>query len=118
MLLIWSGLGFLVIPIVIGTSVVVGTLCQLALEVAGFPRFAFLAFSLGLFAAAWANWALGRRLNGRPGRELIDARTGEHVVLRRTHRLFWIRMEYWSIPVAVTALVPLLAIPSVLKTPF
>jgi len=118
MLLIWSGLGFLVIPVVIGTSVVVGALCQLALDLAGFPQFAFLAFSLGLFAAAWANWTLGKRLNGRPGRELIDAQTGERVVLRRTHRLFWIRMEHWSIPVAVMALVPLLAIPSVLKASF
>ena len=118
MLLIWSGLGFLVIPIVVGTSVVVGALLQVGLTLVGHPQFAFLAFSLGLFAAAWANWTLGRRLNSRPGRELVDARTGERVVLRRTHRLFWIRMEYWSIPVAVAALVPLLAIPAVLKASF
>ncbi len=114
MLLIWSGWGVLVIPIVAVTAVIVGALVQVGLTFSGHPNFAFLAFSVGLMAAAWVNWRVGRRLNGKPPRELLDPRTNEKVLLFRRHRLFWINMEYWSIPVALGALVPLLALPGAL----
>ena len=110
MLFIWSGWGILVIPIVVGTAVVVGALGQLSLQALGHPKLAFLAFSLGLFAAAAVNWFVGRRLNGTPPRELVDPATNQRVLLHRSHKLFWIRMEYWSVPVALAALVPLLAL--------
>lgn len=110
MLFIWSGWGILVVPIVVGTAIIVGALVQLSLQALSHPELAFLAFSLGLFAAAAANWLIGRRLNSTPARELIDPATNERVLLTRRHALFWIRMEYWSIPVALAAFVPLLAI--------
>lgn len=110
MFVIWSGWGILVIPLVVGTSVVVGAVLQWALTSLGRPDLAFLAFSAGLFAAAGVNWLVGRRLNGGVGRELLDPATGERVLLQRRHKLFWIRMEYWSVPVALAALVPLLAL--------
>jgi len=112
MFIIWSGWGALTILIVAVVSIVVGALLQLILNALGVPQLAFLAFSAGLFAAAAANWVVGKRLNGTPGRELIDPATGERVLLTRRHKLFWIRMEYWSVPVAVMAFVPLLAIGS------
>jgi hypothetical protein len=102
MLFIWSGWGILIVPIVIGTAVIVGALAQLTLQALGHPELAFLAFSLGLFAAAAVNWVVGR--------ELIDPVTNERVLLTRRHALFWIRMEYWSVPVALAAFVPLLAL--------
>lgn len=110
MFLVWSGWGILVLPIVFGTAVAVGALLQWVLIAASRPDLAFLAFSVGLLAAAAVNWQIGRRLNSRPGRELLDPKTQQRVVLRRVHRLFWIRMEYWSVPVALAAIIPLLAI--------
>lgn len=110
MFVIWSGWGILAFPIVVGTSVAVGALIQSTLTAIGHPELAFLAFSAGLFAAAVVNWLVGRKLNGQPGRELVDPRTQEQVILRRRHALFWIPMEYWSIPVALAAFVPLLAL--------
>ncbi|SFM72548.1 hypothetical protein [Methylobacterium pseudosasicola] len=110
MLLIWSGWGILVVPVIVGTAVVVGALSGFALRALGHPELTFVAVSLGLFAAAAANWLVGRRLNGTPPRELIDPVTNQRVLLRRLHKLFWIRMEYWSIPVALAAFVPLLAL--------
>lgn len=110
MLLIWSGWGILVVPVIVGTAVVVGALGGFALRASGHPELTFVAVSLGLFAAAAANWLVGRRLNGTPPRELIDPATNQGVLLRCLHKLFWIRMEYWSIPVALAALVPLLAL--------
>ncbi|WP_375465363.1 hypothetical protein [uncultured Methylobacterium sp.] len=110
MLLIWSGWGILVLPVVMGTAIAVGALGGLALRALNHPELTFLAVSLGLFAAAAANWLVGRRLNGTPPRELIDPTTNQRVLLHRLHRLFWIRMEYWSLPVALAAFAPLLAL--------
>jgi hypothetical protein len=110
LIVIWSGWGILVVPIVLGTAVAVGALVQWLLQAIGRPDLAFLAFSIGLFAAAAVNWVVGRRMNSRPPRELVDSATGERVLLHRLHKLFWIRMEYWSVLVALAALVPLLAL--------
>ncbi|MFC0385310.1 hypothetical protein [Muricoccus vinaceus] len=110
MLFVSSGLGLLVISMLLVSAVATGALAQTGFTMAGRPDLAFLAASLGLLAAAGVNWVVGRRLNRQPGREMIDARTGERVLLRRRHALFWIPMEYWSIPVALAALVPLLAL--------
>jgi len=110
MLFIWSGWGIVVIPVVVGTAVAVGAVGGLALRALGHPELTFLAISLGLFAAAAANWIVGRRLNGRAPRELIDPTTSERVLLRRRHALFWVPVQYWSVPVALAALVPLLAL--------
>lgn len=110
MLLIWSGWGILVLPVVLGTALLVGASGGLALRALGHPELTFLAVSLGLLAAAAANWFVGRNLNGTPPRELLDPATNQRVLLHRVHKLFWIRMEYWSVPVALAALVPLLAL--------
>ena len=110
MFLIWTGWGILVIPIVLATSVVVGGALQAALTAAGRPDLAFLAFSVGGFAAAAAVWLIGKRMNSTPPRELLDPRTNERVLLFRRHKLFWIPMQYWAIPVGLAALVPLLAL--------
>lgn len=110
MLFIWSGWGILVLPIVVGTAVAVGALGGVVLRALGHPELTFIAISLGLFAAAAANWIVGRRLNSRPPRELIDPTTNQRVLLRRRHALFWVPVQYWSVPVAIAALVPLLAL--------
>ena len=110
MLFVWSGWGILVLPVVMGTAIAVGAVAGLALRALGHPELTFLAVSLSLFAAAAANWLVGRRLNGTPPRELVDPATNQRVLLQRLHKLFWIRMEYWSLPVALAAFVPLLAL--------
>jgi hypothetical protein len=106
----WRGWGILTILIVAVTAIVVGALLHALLTAAGRPDLAYLAVSLGLFAATAANWFIGRRMNSSEPRELIDTRTNQRVILHRLHTLFWIRMEYWSIPVAICAFIPLLAL--------
>ena len=109
MFIIWSGWGALTILIVGLVSIVVGVILDLAFAALGYPQLIVLAASLGLLAAAAANWYAGKWFNSTPPRELIDAKTGERMMLTRHHKLFWIRMEYWSIPVALFGLVSLLA---------
>jgi len=69
--------------------------------------FVFLISAISLVTGAAANWFIGRRLNGGEGRVLVDPRTGEQVVLKRSHDFFFIKMEYWSIPVVLVSLFPL-----------
>lgn len=105
MFIIWSGWGFLTIPIVGVVSIVVGVIANLAFAATGSPpQSIVMAADLGLFAGAAANWYIGKRLNNVPGRELLDPATGERILLTRRHKLFWIQMQYWSIPVAVLGL--------------
>lgn len=107
-MIIWRGWGILTVLIVVlvGGAVVAVTGPLLV----GSGRYAGLALTAGLLAAAAVNWGVGRRLNGRPGRELVDAATGERVVLRRSHELFFVRMEWWSVLLVAVAVVSLLAV--------
>ena len=110
-----SGWGALTILIVAVVTIVVGAIVRLLLGTIGHPNLAFLAASIGLFAAVGVNWIVGKRKNATPPRELVDPATGERLMITRTHRLFWIRMEYRSIPLAPLALVPWLALPGAIK---
>lgn len=107
--IVWRGWGAMALPILAGTatavflilSVLTGALGIQSKLVAGF------ALALAMLVAAAANWRIGKRLNGKPPRELIDAKTGQRVLLQSRHDLFWIKMEYWSVPVALAALASL-----------
>lgn len=48
-------------------------------------------------------WFVGRYLNGGKTQVLVDQATGEEVILRPNHSLFFIKVEYWAIIVFVLA---------------
>lgn len=54
------------------------------------------AQALSLWLAGAACWFMGRYLHSRPGRVLVDKVTGEEVIQRPTHSLFFIKLEYWA----------------------
>lgn len=95
-MLIWSGAGFMV--------AVAAFLCLLLTELAveswfnddtyyqkhGWPKlFAFVI-------AGCLVLMLGKYLNRRPGRVRIDKETGEEVMVKSNHSLFFIKVEYWG----------------------
>ncbi len=102
-MIIWRGWGILVV--IVAALAVVGTqLATTALFGAEtYARHNAWLFPLGLALAAPIVWLLGRRLNGRGGRTLVDPATGRRVVVRRDHSLFFIRMEYWAIVLLLAA---------------
>jgi hypothetical protein len=102
----WSGLGFVTIAFGFGGGVI-GALISDLLQ-GGTDHHDLmdtLLIAVGMLAGAVANWCVGRRLNNRPGRLLVDPATGGRVILRRRHTLFWIPMQWWSIPMALLAIV-------------
>ncbi|WP_338661478.1 hypothetical protein VQH23_14650 [Pararoseomonas sp. SCSIO 73927] len=106
-MIIWRGWGILTVVILAlvggGVTLAAGTLLESQGAHVGY------GFVLGLVAAAAANWVLGRRLNGRPARELVDARTGERVLLRTSHSLFFVPMQWWSVLMIAAAVLAFLA---------
>jgi hypothetical protein len=107
MIFVWSGLGFLVIPIVFVTSMAVTLVLEKLLGVIGHGEWLTTAIGLGILAGAAANWFIGKKLNSTPPRELIDAKTNETVLLYKRHKFFWIPMQYWSFPVVAVSLIVL-----------
>lgn len=93
-MIIWSGWGMLS-ALIAGAALVSSVLLDPALARMGIPTPTGVV--LAWLVAAFANWSLGKRLNQGPGRELIDPRTGERVILRGRHTLFWIPMQYYSV---------------------
>ncbi len=93
-MIIWFGWGVLSV-LIAGVALVLCVLLDPALARIGVPTpTGVVAVWL---AAAALNWVVGTRLNARPDRELVDPRTGQTVVLRSRHTLFWIPMQYLSV---------------------
>lgn len=93
-MIVWSGWGVLTALFAVG-GVAVGILIETVLRSVGLPAQSGLV--LGWLIAAIVNWLVGTRLNNGPVRELVDPRTGQRVILRRRHTLFWIPMQYYSV---------------------
>jgi hypothetical protein len=106
-IIVWRGYGILV-PVL---AVLVGFVPLAAVEsVIGSAKYQPFAGVLALVtcsAAAAAIWVVGRALNGQPGRVLVDPNTGQRVVLRKRHDLFWIPFEWWSVAVAAFGVISL-----------
>lgn len=104
LIVVSRGWGAWVIPIIIGTTAVIFMLCKAVMAVLGIQSSLLMGFSLpfALSVAAIGNWCLGRHLNGKLP-ELVDVGTGERALLQPRHDMYTVRMEYWSIPVAIFA---------------
>lgn len=110
-MIIWSGYGVLSVLIAFAGVVLGAAGIEPLIEGAALGLPPGTGLALGLALAAVANWFVGVRLNGRPGRELIDPKTGGRVVIRRRHALFWIPMQYYSVLFALLAVAALFAPP-------
>ncbi len=99
MFLIWQGLGFLVVILPLAVLLAMSLLGSLV----NLSNMATIVLSLILSAAAV--FYLGKRLNSRPGRILVDPSTQESVELRKRHTLFWIPMQYWAFPILLIAII-------------
>jgi hypothetical protein len=96
MIIIWKGFGFLVVIFGIGAVIIADVICNLVTGNGEFTKAHNWPVSLSLLLAAVAVYFIGRHLNHKPGRVMIDKATGREIILRRTHSLFFIPMEYWA----------------------
>ncbi len=117
--LIWRGWGLLALlvpAVVCGLSVLIVSAVAVAAKMNQGGQNMALGITMlvtGLISA-YLVWVWGRRLNSEPGRTLIDPADGSSVVIRRSHSLFWIPMQWWAPIIALFCLMigAALAIPT------
>jgi hypothetical protein len=107
-MLIWRGWGILAALIPFLALVVVQLVVNALLGPGTYTRNSDWFSPIALLVGAAVLWPLGRRLNGGSGRTLVDPQTGQQVVLRRDHSLFFVKIEYWAVILAVVALIMLI----------
>ena len=92
-LLIWKGWGFVVLVIAV-VFLAIGLGIGGALHAATSVTNALAA--IALVPAGAVCWFVGKRLNSKPPRILVDPKTGGQVVLRRESTLFFVAVELWG----------------------
>ena len=101
-MIVWQGLGFLaaLIPIALGIA------CQIILDgilgTAWFKNHAW-AFGYVLLLAAVCVWFLGKKLNSKPGKILIDPATNQNIEIKQKHTIFWMPMEWFAVVLVIFA---------------
>ena len=107
-MIIWSGLGILAPFIPVVTWLFIPELFKVVFGDKWLKsNFSWLS-GLSILIGALAVWFLGRYLNTKKGHSLEDANAGGQAVTKPAHSLFFIKMEYWSIPFGMLALYMLL----------
>jgi len=101
MLIIWRGYGFLVPIIAIAVIAVISISVS-----AVFKADPLIGMSLGAFAAAAAVWFTGKKFNDpAKNRIVVDKATGQEFLITQNHSLFFIKMQYWAIPLALLGVI-------------
>ena len=112
-MLIWSGYGILVAPIVIACILLSAMLTGQFSSTPDYFKLHGWPMGAGVITSAVVCWFLGRRLHASGSQTLIDPKIGNPVVLRRSHTLFFIPMQWWAV-----LLLPIgIMISTVSKTP-
>jgi hypothetical protein len=96
MMIIWKGAGFIVAVV----TFLILVLTELSVEALfkdetyyqknGWPKL------LALFLAGYIVLLIGKYLNKKEGKVLIEKETGKEVILKAEHSLFFINVEYWG----------------------
>lgn len=87
-MIVWSGRGFLSVVILVASFI---------LFVKVLPKEqGDYAFVLACFIAGAFSWFMGKKWNESNGRTVIDKATGDEILLKENHSLFWIKLQYWG----------------------
>ena len=90
-MIIWKGYGFLVLVI----AVAVGAIVSLLFGKIGSTE--DMGAAIGAIISAAVIWVVGNKLNDAiKDRTMIDKQTGQEVVFKQNHSLFFIKMQYWA----------------------
>jgi hypothetical protein len=94
-MIIWTRLGFLGLLIPVLLSVAVKKIADAFWGLGHFSsnQTMGLAFIIGTPIV----WFLGKKLNSKNPRELIDPKTNERVLIKEAHTIFWMPMEYFAV---------------------
>lgn len=92
-LLIWKGWEIVVLVIAVvwlAIGIAIGDAIQADKSVAN------ALMAIALVPAGASCWFVGKRLNARPPRVLVDLKTGAQVTARQENSLFYVSVELWG----------------------
>jgi len=105
--IIWSGKGFLVAVFTFGFSLVANLVTNSVTGGGAYWDAHKWPFAVSLFVSAVPSWVVGRSIQNRNARVLVDPKTGEEVVLRESHTLFFVPMMWWAPILVVVGVITL-----------
>jgi len=95
-MIVWQGFGVLAALIPLIFIGVIGALDQS--KILGY------GIELALILSAIAIWFIGKNLNSKQGKILIDPETNATVEIKNKHTLFWMPMEWFAAVIVVFAI--------------
>lgn len=98
-MLVWRGWGIGVLLIVVVVNLTVQWLINQLMGDATYCHTHGWTWIPSLGLAAVGVWFAGVKLESQPGRRVIDAETGQELILKASHDLFWIPFKYWALPI-------------------
>ena len=100
-MIFWRGYGLLGLLIPIIVFVLLGLIGKIIFGLEGDFSMNKLFLFIYTFLSSVSIWKVGKKLNSRNPKVLIDPETGEEVLLKTTHTLMFINLEYWAFIFAV-----------------
>ena len=107
-MLVWQGWGILVVGVAFALIVVVSAIWTVVFGETSVNNNYSVILGVAFLLSSPIIHVLGKRLEARPGRTMIDKETGQEVVLRDAHTLFFVRLRYWALISAVLGAVLLI----------
>ena len=96
MIIIWKGAGALVIIFGIASALLTNIIgSEIFRQDNYFAGHSWIQ-ALCLWIAGAASLFVGKYLNGKPGKPVVNKQTGETVIQKSNHHLMFIKMEYWG----------------------
>lgn len=96
-MIIWSGLGFFIAVIGMGSFMLAEYTSELITKNDEFYQQNPWVALLGSILAACLAFGLHKLLSLQKGRRVIDADTGEEIVLGKNHSFFFVPVKWWPI---------------------
>jgi ABC-type antimicrobial peptide transport system permease subunit len=104
-MIIWSGLGFLVAAIGFAALIFTELVSEKITGDDQFYQQHGWVILIGMLVAGTLTYGLHRLLLLQKGRAVIDKETGQEVVLRSNHSLFFISVKWWPVVFALLGVV-------------
>jgi len=96
-MIVWSGRGILIV-LVFFASMFLGNVI--------FPdNMTDYVFAFAVLLSAIFSWFAGTAWNKNNEKFVTDDKTGQKIVIRDSHGLFWIPMQYWGIILTVLSII-------------
>lgn len=89
-MIIWSGKGVLAVLVLLVALLITTQIWSASHEFD-------IALGAALILAAVFSWFMGRKWNSAEGKVFIDKESGQEMMVKPNHSIFWIKMEYWGV---------------------